>query len=153
MKTGLLNLSGRIGIRHIRDGKTLSYEEVDNTVTATGKAEVAGLINEVTSIGFKWIAIGSSSTAAASANTALAAELTTGGLSRAAATCTRVTTDDTDDTAQLVHTFTATATLTVQEAGIFDSASGGIMLGRQTFAAKNMESADTLAITYKVDVD
>lgn len=150
---GTIRLVGKFRIRHIRDGKVLSEEEIRNTITTVGKAEVAGLINEVTSIGFKWIELGSSSTAATSANTALAVAITSPSLGRSAATCSRVTTDDTDDTAQLVHTFTSTATQTVREAGIFDSASGGILLARQTFGAKNMEDADTLEVTYKVDVD
>lgn len=150
---GNIILKGKFCIRHIRDGEILGEEEINNTVTATGKAEVAGLINEVTSIGFKWLAIGSSSTAATSANTVLAAEITSPSLKRVASTCTRVTTDDTNDTAQLVHTWTSTATQTVQEAGIFDSSSGGVMLARQTFTARNLAANDTLQVTYKVDVD
>lgn len=150
---GVITLKGKFCIRHLRDGEVLSEEWINNTVTATGKAEVAGLINEATSGGFKWLAIGSSSTAATSADTALAEEITSPSLGRAASTCTRVTTDDTNDTAQLVHTWTSTATQTVKEAGIFDAASSGVMLARQTFAAKNMEANDTLAVTYKTDVD
>jgi len=153
LKKGFITIAGRFGISHLRDGKTLSYEEFNNTVTTVGKAEVAGLINEATSGGFKWIAVGSSSTAAVVGNTTLAAEHTGSGLARAAATCTRVTTDTTNDTAQLVKTFTATATKTVQEAGILDSSSSGVLLARQTFSAKNMEANDTLAVTYKIDVD
>jgi len=152
---GVLTLKGRFRIRHYRDGELLSEEWVDNTVTKTGKAEVAGLINEATSGGFKWIALDSSATAATADDTGLASEITANGLGRAAATCTRVTTDDTNDTAQLVHTWTATGAQTVQGAGIFDtsSAASGIMLARQTFTAKNLAANDTLELTYKIDVD
>jgi len=150
---GQLKVRGYFRIRHLRGDKVLSEEVIDNTVTTAGKAEVAGLINEATSGGFKWIAVGSSSTSASSGDTTLATEITAAGMARASATCTRVTTDDSNDTAQLVKTFTATTTQTVQEAGIFDSSSGGVMLARQTFTAKNMEASDTLAVTYKIDVD
>jgi hypothetical protein len=149
---GLITLKGQINFRHYRDGKLLSEETIDNTITTVGIREVAGLINEVTSGGFKWIGLGSSSTSAVAANTDLAAVITAAGLARAAATCTRTITTTANDTAQLVHTFTATATQAVREAAIFDASTSGIMLARQTFAAKNMESSDTLVVTYKTKV-
>jgi hypothetical protein len=71
---------------------------------------------------------------------------------RAAATCTRTITTTANDTAQLVHTFTATASQSVREAGIFDTATSGVMLARQTFTAKALDSGDTLAVTYRVKV-
>ncbi len=150
---GALGLGGTIRLLHKRGDRVLSDVTFQNTITVAGIAEVAGLINGTRAGAFTYIAIGSSGTVATTANTTLAAEITTGGLARVAATCTRVNTDATNDTAQLFHTFTATATKTVKEVGIFDSAAVGAMLGRHTFTAKNMESADTLAITYKVDVD
>lgn len=151
MKEGL-NIKGVFYIKHIREGKVIDEFSIDNTVTNTGKAEVAGLMGEVTSGGFKFLAVGSSSTSAAAANTALAAEITAAGLGRIGATTTRETTTVTDDTLQLVKTFTATATQAVQEVGIFDSSSSGVMLARQTFTAKNLESGDSLVVTYKVAV-
>lgn len=151
---GAIILKGQFGIRHYRNGKLLSEEWVDNTITDTGKPIVAGLINADVSDSFKWLAVGSSSTAATASDTALAAEISANGLGRSSATCSRVTTTVTDDTAQLVHTWTATGTQSVQEAGIFNTstASGGNMLARQTFTAKNLETNDTLQLTYKVKV-
>ena len=139
---------------HKRGNEVLSEDVFCNTITTVGIAEVAGLINESKTGGFKYIAVGSSSTEAAAADTALGVEITTAGLARIEATASRETTDGTDDTARLLHTFTATATQAVQEVGIFDTpTSGGIILGHHTFAAKNMEADDTLSITYDVDVD
>jgi len=149
---GAITLKGQFNIRHIRSGKILSEETIDNTITTVGIREVAGLINEVTSGGFKWIGLGSSSTSALAADTDLKAVISAAGLARAAATCTRTITTTANDTAQLVHTFTATNTQAVKEAAIFDAASSGIMLARQTFTAKNMENTDTLQVTYKVKV-
>lgn len=149
---GMITLKGQFNFKHYRNGKLLSEETIDNTITTVGIREVAGLINEVTTGGFKWIQLGSSSTSATAANTTLAAAITAAGMSRAAATCTRTITTTANDTAQLVHTFTATTSQSVREAGIFDSSTSGVMLARQTFTAKALESGDTLATTYKVRV-
>lgn len=137
------------------DGEVKEAWSIDNTTTDAGKAAVAGLINGTVSEDFQWIALGDSGTTAASGDTALASEITAAGLGRAEATTSRVTTDVSNDTAQLVHTFTATASQTVKESGIFDtsSASSGTMLAHQTFTAKNMATDDTLEATWQVDVD
>ncbi|HUV84561.1 MAG TPA: hypothetical protein VMV86_02580 [Methanosarcinales archaeon] len=149
---GAVVLKGQFRVTHLRDGQILSEEVFDNTITNTGKKETAGLLNEQATGGFKWIGLGSSSTTAVAADTALVTAITAAGLARAAATCSKATTTVAGDTAQLVKTFTATATQAVREAGIFDSSTAGIMLARQTFAAKNMEANDTLAVTYKIKV-
>ena len=98
---------------------------------------------------FTFLTVGTGTTAAAATDTALQAEITTGGLARAAATASRVTTTVTNDTAQLEHTWTATATHSVTEAGAFNAATGGVMAGRQVFAAIPLVSGDNLQITYK----
>ncbi len=151
----IIKEDGIFCIQHYRKGKLLSETKIHNTATAVGKAVVAGLINEASSGGFKWIALDSSSTTATTTDTALATEITANGCARASASCTRTTTDDTNDTAQLLHTWTASGTQSVRGAGIFDTStqSGGTLLDRATFAVKSMESTDTLAITYKVDID
>lgn len=150
---GAMKLKGIFTIKHFdRDGQLLSEDTISNTVTSTGKAEIAGLINEATSGGFKWLALDSSSTATTAGFTALASEVTSDSLARAAATCTRVTTTVANDTAQAVHTWSCTATQTVQSAGLFDSSSSGVMASRATFAAKNLVSGDTLQITHKLAV-
>jgi len=141
-------------IRHYRNGKLLSEETIDNTSTTAGFAKIAGLYNEDSSGGFKWLALDESSTTYTAASTALGAEATSGGLGRAEATNSRVTTTSTSDTAQAVKTFTATATKTVLGAGIFDTstASAGTLSAGTHFTAKNMESDDTLQVTYKVKI-
>ena len=147
-------IGGYFKLRHYNaDGLLLEEETVKNTVTDMGKDEVAGLINGTRTGAFTYLAIGTSGTAASSANTGLLTELA-GGMARVSATCTQVTTDVTNDTARLVHTFSATASYTIQEAGIFDTAtSGGRILARGTFTGKAMSSGDTLTVTYDIDVD
>jgi len=150
---GMMTLKGQFNIKHYnKDGELLSEETIDNTVTNTGKAEIAGLINEATSGGFKWLALDASSTAAAATDTALASEITSDSLKRIAATCTRVTTTVTNDTAQAVKTWNCTATQTVYGAGLLDSSSSGVMASRATFAAKNLTSGDSLQITHQLKV-
>jgi len=151
---GALQIEGQFTILHKRGDKILSEETVHNTTTNVGFAEVAGLINEQSSIGFKWLALDNSGTAATAADTALATEITDSGLGKASATASKVTTTVAGDTAQLLKTFTATATKTVRGVGIFDTAgaSAGVMLARTTFSDKNMEANDTLQVTYKIKV-
>ena len=147
-----ITLKGQFDIKHFRNGKMISQETIDNTVTSTGKAEIAGLINEVTSIGFKWLALDASSTVATAADTTLASEITSPSLARAAATCSRTTTTVANDTAAAIKTWTSTATQTVYGVGLFDSASSGVMASRATFTAKNLVSGDTLQVTHKLKV-
>ena len=151
--SGAIGLGGTIHLIHKRGDKVLEDLTINNTITTAGIREVAGLINGSRTGAFTYLALGSSGTEATAANTALTTEITGAGLARVAATCTRVQTDTANDTAQLLHTFTATNTQAVREVGIFDSAAAGTMLGHHTFNVKNMETDDTLQITYKVDVD
>ena len=100
--------------------------------------------------GVDYIAVGTGSGQAAS-DTTLSSEITDSGLERAAGTGTRVTTTVTNDTAQLVVSFSATGTKAVTEAGIFNASSAGDMLCYDdSFSTKNVESGDTLELTWKV---
>lgn len=65
---------------------------------------------------------------------------------------TQVTTTTTNDTYQVVQTITATAARAIDEAGLFDSASGGNMFVSATFPVVNLQSGDSLQITTKVQL-
>lgn len=147
-----LNLKGVFTIKHLRGDNVIDEMVIDNTITNSGKATVAGLLNAINSSTFRYMALDSSGTAAAAANTALASEITSPSLDRALATTSRVTGTVTNDTDQLLHTFSSTATQTVRGVGIFSTASGGIMISRATFTAKALESGDTLQVTHKITV-
>ena len=128
--------------------------KIHNLVTNAGAAGVASRINGSGSeAAFTYIAMGTGTTAAAVGNTTLETELSTVGLSRAAATASRSTTDVTNDTAQLDKTFTITGTAAVTESGVLNASSGGVLLARQVFSAINVVNTDTLAVTWKFDVD
>lgn len=146
-------LKGEIEIKHYRGGALLETRHIKNLVTNAGKAGVASRINGAGGLAqFDYLAIGTGTAAAAAGDTALGAEITTGGGARALATTSRVTTTVTDDTAQNVLTYNFTATLAVTECGVFNASSAGTLLARQVFSAVNVVSGDSLQVTYKVAV-
>jgi hypothetical protein len=148
-----ISLSGHILFKLFdKFGNLKEVRAIRNSVTDVGKAEVAGLINGATTGAFTYTGIGISTPG----TTALGAERDEAGATNTnhkASTCTRVTTDVTNDTAQLVTTFNFTATLAITESGVFDASPTGIMLCAQSFSAINVVSGDSLQMTWKVDVD
>ena len=127
---------------------------ISNLVTNAGFAGVASRLNGAGSeAAFTYIAIGTGTNAAAVGDTALQTEITTNGGARASATASRVTTDVTNDTAQLVVTFNFTGSFAVTESGVLNAASSGVLLARQVFSAINVASGDSLQITWKFDID
>lgn len=128
--------------------------KISNLVVSAGSAGVASRINgDGAEAAFTYIAIGIGTTGAAAGNTALESEITTNGGERGAAAASRVTTDVTNDTAQLVLTYNFTGTFAVTESGVLNAASTGTLLARQTFTAINVISGDSLQVTWKFDVD
>jgi len=122
-----------------------------NTITTAGLHVVAGLVGNVgAENAFTYLAVGTDATAESAAHTALQAETTTNGLERAAAT---VSTVDSGtgyvDTLQLVKTWTASGSVTVEEVGAFNAASTGDMLGRKLTTTKSVVSGEKLEATYK----
>jgi hypothetical protein len=147
-------LHGEFTVKHFSpEGELISLRHIKNLVVDAGKAEVAGLINGVTSTAFDNLAIGEGTTAPAATDTELESEVTDSGGERATATTSRVTTDVANDTAQWVHEWTFSGSLAVTESGILNATDTGTLLARQTFAAINVESGDKLEITWKCDVD
>jgi hypothetical protein len=135
-------------------GNWATSKMISNLVTNAGMAGVASRINgDGAEAAFTYIAVGTGTTAAAVGNTTLETEIVDSGLSRAAATASRVTTDVTNDTAQLSKTFSVTGTKAVTESGVLNAASNGVLLARQVFSAINVVNGDTLIITWKFDVD
>jgi len=121
-----------------------------NGLTNIGLAEIAGLlladVTEVTA--FDYIAIGTGTTAFDPTQTSLVTET-----HREAGTGTRVTTTVTNDTAQLVRTFSGySGSEDITESGVFNAATGGIMLCRQTFSALpiDWDAGNALQISWRI---
>ena len=152
-----MKLTGHFRFEHFRAGAKLAERDVHNLIVNGGFAEVASFIIFGSTAPFTYIGIGTDTQSAATTDISLYAELTTGGAARALATASRITTDVTDDTAQLVKTFTFTTSSAydISEAAVFNTVttSSGTMLCRQTFTPITVVSADTLQITYRLDID
>lgn len=135
-------------------GRWSSMRLISNLVTSAGMAGVASRINGAGGeAAFTYIAVGTGTTAANAADTALETEIVDSGLARANSTASRVTTDVTNDTAQDQYTFSVTGTKAVTESGVLNAASNGTLLARQVFSAVNVVNGDSLQVTWKFDVD
>lgn len=144
---GFIRLQIRDKEGNIRDDSGF----VENVITNTGLAAMAGLVGNTGSIvAFTFLAVGTSATAAAASQSALVAEITTLGLARSAATVTRSTTTQTNDTLQLDKTWAASGTVTVEEIGVLNAISAGIMLARKVTGTKTLANGEDLIATYKI---
>ena len=133
-----------------KEGKLKDEFTVFNSVMKVGFAQLALLAGDASAVPFTYLAVGTSNTAVATSQTALGGEITDSGLARHAATVSRVTTTETNDTLQLVYEWTASGTKTIEEVGIFNDATTGTMLARALTSSKTMTSAEKIQITYKV---
>lgn len=151
-KKGLLNHIATYGVRiPFLTGVYSDSRVIANLITNAGFAGVASRINgSGAEAAFTYIATGTGTTAAAAGNTTLETELAASGLTRASATASRVTTTQTNDTAQLSYSFSVSGTVAVTESGVLNASSNGVLLCRQVFSAINVISGDTLTITWKV---
>lgn len=134
-------------------GSWKSEKVIGNLITNAGFALAAGLLNgSGTPAAATFIAVGTGTTAAAVTDTTLQTETATSGLSRAAGTVSLVTTSVTNDTAQILKSFSVTGTVAVTESGVLNASSSGTLLCRQVFTAINVVNGDTLQVTWKVQM-
>lgn len=144
-----LGIKGRFRLDVFSEGKLVSTGKWNNIITNVGKAQIA-LLAGASGTPFTYLALGTSATAVAATDTTLGAEISTIGLARAAATVSRVTTTTTNDTLQLTYTWTASGGTTVQEVGVFNAASVGVMLGHALTGATVIVNGNVLVGTYQV---
>lgn len=117
-------------------------KEVPNLVVTTGKNYVASRMKDATATAMSHMAVGTGSTAAAAADTALGSES-----ARVALTSTTVSTN----TVTYVATYPAgTATASLTEAGILNAASSGTMLCRTVFAVVSKSASDVMTVTWSI---
>ena len=121
-------------------------QEVDNMVVTAGKNWIASRMNAASAGVMTHMAVGTGTTAAALANTALGTELvrqalTTSGGVVAGAVVTFAT------------TYAAgTGTGAITEAAILNAASSGTMLARTVFSVVNKGALDTMTISWAVTI-
>ena len=126
-----------------QNGVMVDYKEVDNLVVTTGKQLVASrLINSGSAPSH--IAIGASNTPAAVSQTGLISESIRVACASSASLAV----------ALMTSTFSpGVGTGVIQEAGIFNAASSGIMLSRVAFGAITKAAGDTLIINWYITVN
>ncbi len=120
-----------------------------NSITKFGMANLAGIfLTDIGGDAYDFVGIGTDNTAESKDHADLVA-----AVKRKAGVGTQVTITETDDTSQIVVTFSAADTLSgtdvIQEAGVFTAASNGIMHYRKIFTGKsvNWDDGDTLEVT------
>tara|TARA_B100001248_G_C27380390_1_gene456623 strand:+ start:977 stop:1408 length:432 start_codon:yes stop_codon:yes gene_type:complete len=135
-----LKMKGKLQIR-LNDELV---QEIDNIVVTAGKGYVASRMKDATATAMSHMGIGSGSTAADAADTALGTQL-----GRVALTSTNVS----GAVVTYVASFAAgTGTGAVTEAGIFNASSGGTMLCRTVFSVVNKGASDSMTVTWTVTV-
>jgi negative regulator of sigma E activity len=140
-----LNMYGRLKIEIFGEhGELKQQTEVPNLVVTTGKDFIASRIKDATLTPMSHMAVGEDNTAVVVADTALGNEI-----ARVALTSTTVTANDVVYSASYGA---GVGTGALVEAGIFNDSSAGIMLCRTVFAVINKGPADSMTITWTVQV-
>ncbi len=121
-------------------GYYASVLRTHNLITNVGHAGANGRMSNQGSYNpFINLAIGTGALSASATDQALEIEATGNGSNRVAATASQVTTTVTNDTTQLVHTWTFTASFAITEEGIFD----GVTAPTQTTTTQSRINTDT----------
>lgn len=139
-----IKVTGNVSIKVFDEQGNIKEErEIKNLVVTTGKGFIAArMIGTPTAMSH--MAVGSSSTAPAAADTGLGGEL-----GRVALTSSNVS----GAVVTYVASFAAgVGTGAVVEAGLFNASSGGTMLCRTNFAVVNKGANDGMSITWTVTV-
>lgn len=145
MFTETINITGRLKISRLNEsGDELEVREVKNLIVDVGKNLITSrLVGNTTAIP-SHMAVGTSNTAATTAQTALTTEIGRVALDSS----TRST-----NTITYVATFPAgTGTGSLTEAAILNASSTGDMLCRTNFNAVNKGAADVIIITWNVTI-
>lgn len=137
---------GDLLIQLHRDGVLVHEEKQNNLVVSTGLAYIAARMMSVPAL-ISHMGLGTNATAAAAAQTALSTELARVALT----SLTNVTTTVTNDSVRAAATFPAgVCTGTINEAALFNAATGGTMVSRSVLAGIPKGAADALTITWTI---
>jgi len=145
IKKDLSKVTGMVNVV-IRDdsGKIKQEFTVPNLVVDTGLGFIASRMKDTTDAAMSHMAVGTNTTAANSADTALGTEL-----ARQALTSTTVT----SNSIAYIATFAAgSGTGALTEAGLFNDPATGTMLCRTVFAVINKGAADSMTVTWTVTI-
>ncbi len=140
----------RLALRRAWDGKLIEERFIDNTVVTSGRRWVLEAIqsaNAASAQVLQQIAVGTSTTAPATGDTALASE----NARKAVGTWDSAELTSNPPSWQAQVSFaTNEANTTLGEVGLFNSSSGGTMLDRVTFATIDKTTSNTLSISLTI---
>jgi hypothetical protein len=126
------------------DGKVKQEFTVPNLVVASGLDYIASRMKDASETAMSHMAVGTGTTAASAADTALVTQA-----ARVALTSTTVT----DNAVAYVATFAAgTGTGALAEAAILNASSGGTMLCRTVFSVINKGASDSMTVTWTITI-
>lgn len=111
----------------------------------TGKAIVTNYLAGGAATQPKYVAWGTGAGTTAATDTTLFTE--TG--SRVSGTATQQTTSTTNDTYQVIGTLTASGTVTITNAGLFDASTSGNLFVKGDFTGIGLTSGDSIQFTFK----
>lgn len=148
---GVIKLRGSLQIALLDpDGKEVERRIINNTVVTTGRVWILKQLESVdinTNLTISALAIGTSTTAPATGNTALVSEVTRHSI---ATFNTANLTANPPNWSAIVSFATDEGNTTLGEAGLFNSNAAGIMIARATFASFIKATSNTLSITYTI---
>jgi len=146
INTDELKATGSVNVViHDENGKQKENFTIPNLVVTSGLGFIASRMKDTTATAMSHMGVGTGSTAAALANTALGTALG----ARVALTSTTVTAN----AIAYVATFGAgVSTCALTEAGIFNALTSGTMLCRTVFAVINKGALDTMTITWTITI-
>lgn len=141
-----LKVKGDVSIVLSKEDGSVENIDIHNLVVNTGLNYIVSRMKDTTATAMSHMELGTSTTAAAAADTALGAAISG---SRTALTSTNVSTN----TITYVATFAAgTGTGAVTEAGIFNASSAGTMACRTVFPVVNKQAGDSMTVTWTITV-
>lgn len=148
LKDGI-KLTGSVNVKLIGPDGNVKQEHTDhNLVVTVGKDYLAAWLAAASQPGefMTYVGLGTDNSGPASGDTALGAEFSGGGYSRA---------DGTLSSLSNVWTNTATfnpgnGTGAITEAGLFSASTSGTMFARQVFSVYNKAAGDTMVVVWSV---
>lgn len=130
------------------EGNIKEEQRCTNLIVDDGLSAIAGAaIDGVSQPEFGHIAVGTDDTAPSSSQSGLVSED-----KRSSGTGSLTTKNISGDTAELVATFSFSSSKTIEELGVFDSASGGTMLSRSNGISQPVSDGDNLNITFELTI-
>ena len=142
----ILKAKGDVSIVMTREDGSVENIDIHNLVVNTGLNYIVSRMKDTTANAMSHMELGTGTTAAAGADTALQTAIAG---SRVALTSTTVS----SNTITYVASFPAgTGTGAVTEAGIFNASSAGTMACRTVFPVVNKQAGDSMTVTWTITV-